>query len=65
MVLAWGAIIAAIVGIAAVDGGRNCEVPRSGPFHWLLDGRMYVASHSRRFACTEVSSTSAPQARNF
>jgi hypothetical protein len=54
MVLAWGAILAVVIGVAALDGGRNCEVPESGPFHWLLKGRHYVATSSVRYACREV-----------
>jgi len=65
MVLAWGAIIALIVGLAAVDGGRNCQVPNSGPFHWLLEGRKYVPSHRVKFACVEVSNHQTPRGRNF
>jgi hypothetical protein len=65
MVLAWGAIIALIVGLAAVDGGRNCQVPKSGPFHRLLEGRNYVPSHRVTFACVEVSNHQTPRGRNF
>ena len=54
MVLAWGAILSVLIGIAAIDGGRNCEVPKSGPFHRLLAGHKYVPTHSGRFACREV-----------
>jgi hypothetical protein len=54
MVVAWGAILAFIIGISAAFGGRNCEVPKSGPFHWMLAGHHYVARHAGRYACTEV-----------
>ena len=55
--VAWGAFLAVLIGVAAVDGGRNCEVPKSGPFHWLLAGHKYVATDStsyRRAACMRV-----------
>lgn len=54
MVVAWGAILALVIGFAAIDGGRNCEVPQSGLFHWLLGGHEYVPTHAGRFACREV-----------
>jgi hypothetical protein len=54
MVLTWGAILLALTGICAVYGGRNCEVPESGPFHWLLKGHKFVATHAGRIACREV-----------
>ena len=54
MVATWAVIIAVLVALAAVAGGRNCQVPKRGPFHWLLKGRRYVPTHSRYFACMEV-----------
>ena len=57
--LAWGGFLAILIGAAAIDGGRDCQVPENGPFHWLLNGRKYVRSYSLRFACTEVSPQSA------
>jgi hypothetical protein len=54
MLLAWAAILALVIGFCAMYGGRNCEVPKSGPFHRLLDGHKFVPSHSAKFACTEV-----------
>jgi hypothetical protein len=54
MVLAWGAILSVLIGISVTYGGRNCEVPKNGPFHWLLEGHKYVPTHAGRFACREV-----------
>jgi hypothetical protein len=54
MVLAWVAILALVVGVCAQYGGRNCEVPKSGPFHWLLKGRHYVPRTAGRYACSQV-----------
>ena len=54
MALAWAAILALVVGVCAEYGGRNCEVPKSGPFHWLLNGRHYVAAHAGKIACRRV-----------
>lgn len=54
MALAWAAILALVVGVCAEYGGRDCEVPKSGPFHWLLDGRHYVAAHAGKIACRRV-----------
>jgi hypothetical protein len=54
MVITWGAILAVIIGIAAIGGGRNCEVPKSGPFHWILKDHEYVPTQSRTFACRKV-----------
>lgn len=34
--VAWGAILAGIITFAAIDGGRDCQLPTSGFFHWLL-----------------------------
>jgi hypothetical protein len=53
MVLTWGAILAVLIGTAAMDGGRNCEVPKNGPFRWLLKGHKYVEARGGRFACVE------------
>jgi len=54
MILVWGGILAALVGIAAYDGGRNCEVPKSGLFHRLLQGHRYVPARGGKYACREV-----------
>lgn len=54
MVVTWGAILAVLIGLGALAGGRNCEVPKSGPFHWLLKGHRYVPTHSRYNACRQV-----------
>ena len=54
MILVWGGILAALVGIAAYDGGRNCEVPKSGLFHRLLQGHRYVPTRRGKYACREV-----------
>jgi hypothetical protein len=57
MIVAWFAIISAVVGVCAVYGGRKCEVPESGPFHRLLAGRKFVPTNHRRSAgCLEVRS---------
>jgi hypothetical protein len=53
MAVAWVAILSVLIGIG-VTGGRNCEVPKSGPFHWLLEGHKYVPTRAGRFACREV-----------
>ena len=54
MVLAWAAILSAVIGVCAIYGGRNCEVPKSGPFHRLLEGHKYIPNSRGKFACTEV-----------
>jgi hypothetical protein len=54
MVVAWATILAALVGLSALYGGRNCEVPKSGPFHRLLQGRHYVRARAGKYACREV-----------
>jgi hypothetical protein len=54
MLLTWGGILALVIGFAAIDGGRNCEVPKSGPFHWLMKGEKYVPTHAGRFRCRQV-----------
>jgi hypothetical protein len=55
MILAWVAIFSIIVGVSAIFGGRNCEVPKSGLFHHLLQGHKYVPTRTGRFACKEVN----------
>jgi hypothetical protein len=52
--LAWGVILASMIGAASLYGGRNCEVPKNGPFHRLLAGHKYVPTHAGKFACREV-----------
>lgn len=55
--LAWSAIFACIIAFCALFGGRDCEVPKSGPFHWLLSGHPYVqrfAMSDRRTTCRET-----------
>ena len=56
MILAWLAIFGIVLAISFAYGGRNCEVPKSGPFHWLLRDHKYVPTHAhgRAFACREV-----------
>ena len=54
MVFAWAAILLVLIGIAVLAGGPHCEVPKSGPLHWLLEGRKFVPTHSRYSACREV-----------
>ena len=49
MVVAWAVILCAVIGFAAIDGGRNCEVPKSGFFHMLLHGEKFVPTHTRSF----------------
>lgn len=49
MILTWVAILAAVVGVCALYGGRNCEVPKSGPFQPILHGRKYVRTNSRSY----------------
>jgi hypothetical protein len=55
--VAWGAFLATLIGVTAVEGGRHCQVPSSGPFHWLLKGHVYIQTHAtywRLPACREV-----------
>jgi hypothetical protein len=55
--LAWGVFLVALIGTAAAAGGRKCEIPKSGPFHWLLQGHQYVETHSKSWrvpACVRV-----------
>ena len=54
MILAWAAILAGVIAFAALDGGRNCQVPKSGPFHWLLKGEAFVPTHAGRYRCKQV-----------
>lgn len=54
MILTWIGIISVLAAVCAAYGGRNCEVPTSGPFHWLLAGHKYVPTHGGKFACREV-----------
>jgi hypothetical protein len=52
-VLAWGAFLVILIGFCALFGGRNCVVPKSGPFHWLLGNQKYYRT-SGRYACEKV-----------
>ena len=54
MVLAWAAILAVVIGVCAIYGGRNCEVPKSGPFHLLLKGQEFGVTHAGRYRCSRV-----------
>jgi hypothetical protein len=54
MIITWAIILAVIVGVSAVYGGRNCEVPTGGPFHRFLAGHQFVPTHAGRFACKQV-----------
>lgn len=54
MILTWAVILAVIIGVCALYGGRNCQVPDSGPFHRLLAGHKFVPTHAGRYACREV-----------
>lgn len=49
MILGWVAILAVIVGVSAVYGGRDCRVPASGPFHRLMQNEEWVPTHSHSF----------------
>lgn len=54
---AWIAILVLVTGAAALYGGRHCNVPKSGPFHWILKNQKFVPTHSRSFrglACRRV-----------
>lgn len=53
MVVTWCAVIAVLIGVSAMAGGRHCAVPKRGPFHWLLKNRKFVPTHSR-MGCREV-----------
>ena len=52
--VAWGAFLIVLIGVAAMDGGRNCQVPNSGLFHRLMNGEKFVETHSWRFRCAQV-----------
>lgn len=58
MVVAWAVIISVVICISAIFGGRDCEVPKSGPFHWLMSGHPYVqrfaTAYSRNHACPKI-----------
>jgi hypothetical protein len=54
MIVAWAVILIVITGVCAVWGGRNCQVPQSGPFHRLLAGHKFVPTHVGKYACIEV-----------
>lgn len=56
MFFTWIGIILAFAAICAVYGGQNCEVPKSGPFHWLLSHRVVqrFAEASRYSVCHEI-----------
>jgi hypothetical protein len=57
MILAWLVIISVVVGVSAIWGGRDCEVPKSGPFHWLMSGHPFVqrlATASRNHTCRKI-----------
>lgn len=54
MVFLWLAILSIIVGVSALWGGRDCQVPKSGPFHWLFKGHEFVATGNSREACRMV-----------
>jgi len=55
MLVAWLAILVAVIGVSAIYGGRNCKVPSSGPLHSLMAGHKFVPSHSwRTGGCIEV-----------
>ena len=61
MIVVWAGIIVVIIGVCAIYGGRNCEVPKSGPLKALLAGRKFVPSNGwRSGGCVEVSSDGAP-----
>ena len=54
-ILVWGGLLAILIGVCAMYGGRNCEAPQSGPLHRLLKGHKYVRTSSWRSACAEVN----------
>lgn len=55
MLVAWAAILAIVIGVCAIYGGRNCQAPTSGPFRRLLAGHEYVPTRSwRAGGCREV-----------
>ena len=54
MVLAWAAILVVVIGFAALDGGRNCQLPKSGPFHWLMKGEVFIPTQTGRYRCKQV-----------
>ncbi|MEP6785355.1 MAG: hypothetical protein ABI898_06380 [Sphingomonadales bacterium] len=54
MVLAWVAILAIIILATIMDGSKNCEVSKSGPFHWILAGHKFVPAHAGKIACYQV-----------
>ena len=54
MIVTWVVVLAVIVGVCALYGGRNCEVPNKSPFHALLAGHKFVPMRVGRFACRQV-----------
>jgi hypothetical protein len=54
IILVWVAILSVIIGACVIYGGSNCEVPKSGPFHWLLKSEKFIPAHSRYVACRRV-----------
>ncbi|MEQ7873045.1 hypothetical protein ABDK56_03445 [Sphingomonas sp. ASV193] len=57
MVAMWVAIVGAMIAVAVHEGGTDCDVPASGPFHWLMRGRHYVVAHAGRTGCVEVANS--------
>jgi hypothetical protein len=64
MAWAWAIIISVVVGLGAIYGGRDCEVPTSGPFHWLLSGHPYVqrfaTAYQRHSTCRKIYDDTSP-----
>ena len=55
MVLTWVGILVVVVTTAALYGGRDCQVPKTGIFHSLLKNQRFVPTGARRsFACRRV-----------
>lgn len=53
-VIAWGAFLVILIGFCALFGGRDCVVPKTGPFHWLLGNQKYYYTGAARNACAKM-----------
>lgn len=53
-----------VIGVSDFDTGRNCQVPKSGPFNRLLNGRKYVPTHSGKFVCRQFQWGALPPETN-
>ena len=54
MALVWVAIFSVVIAVSLAWGGKDCQVPKTGPLHWLLKSHQFVATGSRWEACRKV-----------